>query len=600
MKHKGFCTFLALTLSTSMILGGCGTAGTGSVAVSNESTKVSKNTDDVKSDEAEVSKSTDAVKLDEVETTMYYRTANDERPIKIYFADEKHEIPYFNTDTVKELLENIYHDIDLDNGFKLTVETNGHTAKFTRESGYTMELDCDADVIRFVDYDAFLVPSSSPTVIDILEHYGLIPCLKPVEESSYSRYGSEISFELAPYGIDLIEKDGVCYMPMQTFGDLITSLASYVTFLYDGEKVYVNEALSNNEEALMEKYYEAKVEDSKRSEALTNFAYQELCMTLDYCYGLKEQHNITSFDKFFDETGLKQRLLGEDTLESSKALYDLMYLYFADMHSRYYGNSNLIGKDADTSGKRGKSVSQFWDLRTDFKETRSKVYPEGVPGYEEIGETAYITFDMFDTLPAGVDYYKNPPTADAKDAVGICLYAFSQITREGSPVKNVVLDLSCNGGGDSTTASFVLSMFLGNASICLENSLTGAYMNETFCCDANLDGKFDEADSLKDYRLFCLISPTSFSCGNLVPSVLQNSKRVKLVGMTSGGGACVVMPIATADGTRITISGYRRLGYMKNGSVYDIDQGVEPDYPITSIERFYDRKALTDYINGLY
>lgn len=39
---------------------------------------------------------------------------------------------------------------------------------------------------------------------------------------------------------------------------------------------------------------------------------------------------------------------------------------------------------------------------------------------------------------------------------------------------------------------------------------------------------------------------------------------------------------------------------MKNGSVYDIDRGVEPDYPITAIDRFFDRNGLTQYINGLY
>ena len=39
---------------------------------------------------------------------------------------------------------------------------------------------------------------------------------------------------------------------------------------------------------------------------------------------------------------------------------------------------------------------------------------------------------------------------------------------------------------------------------------------------------------------------------------------------------------------------------MKNGAVYNIDQGVNPDYPISVKERFYDRKSLTDYINSIY
>ena len=41
-------------------------------------------------------------------------------------------------------------------------------------------------------------------------------------------------------------------------------------------------------------------------------------------------------------------------------------------------------------------------------------------------------------------------------------------------------------------------------------------------------------------------------------------------------------------------------GGIKNGAYYDVDRGAEPDIIITSPEKFYDRAALTDYINSLY
>ena len=34
--------------------------------------------------------------------------------------------------------------------------------------------------------------------------------------------------------------------------------------------------------------------------------------------------------------------------------------------------------------------------------------------------------------------------------------------------------------------------------------------------------------------------------------------------------------------------------------IHDIDEGVEPAYPIRDIKHYYDRQALTDYINGLF
>ena len=85
-----------------------------------------------------------------------------------------------------------------------------------------------------------------------------------------------------------------------------------------------------------------------------------------------------------------------------------------------------------------------------------------------------------------------------------------------------------------------------------------------------------------------------------MPNVLRNSTTGRTVGMPTAGGTCLIMPISAEDGTLLQISGYRRFSYMKNGSVYDIDQGVETDYPITTIDRFYDRKKLTKYLNGLY
>ena len=62
----------------------------------------------------------------------------------------------------------------------------------------------------------------------------------------------------------------------------------------------------------------------------------------------------------------------------------------------------------------------------------------------------------------------------------------------------------------------------------------------------------------------------------------------------------MVQPMTTAMGSMFTISGNNRMSFMKNGSFYDIDQGVEPDYYIGNVENFYDRKALSDYINSLF
>lgn len=203
-------------------------------------------------------------------------------------------------------------------------------------------------------------------------------------------------------------------------------------------------------------------------------------------------------------------------------------------------------------------------------------------------------------MPEDVDYYKTPPTKDAKDTIGIILYAYSQIMRENSPIENVVLDLSCNTGGQADAAIYTVSAFLGEGYASLKNTMTNALATGVYNVDVNLDRKYDEKDrGFLNKKIFCLISPVSFSCGNLVPNVFKNSNQVTLIGRTSGGGSCVVLPMTTAYGTYFQLSGPMRLAFIKNGSFYDIDRGADPDCQLMFPESFYDRKNLTNYINNI-
>ena len=65
------------------------------------------------------------------------------------------------------------------------------------------------------------------------------------------------------------------------------------------------------------------------------------------------------------------------------------------------------------------------------------------------------------------------------------------------------------------------------------------------------------------------------------------------------GGSCIILPLSTATEAVFQISGPTRLAFTKNGSFYDIDQGVTPDFVLPTPEQFYNRKALTNYINKI-
>ncbi len=92
----------------------------------------------------------------------------------------------------------------------------------------------------------------------------------------------------------------------------------------------------------------------------------------------------------------------------------------------------------------------------------------------------------------------------------------------------------------------------------------------------------------------------SFSCANLVPWTYKASGRVTLIGDTTGGGSCVVLPMSSAWGSLYQISGTMRFSTVKNGSFYDTDRGVDPDMFLTKTDTFCDRDKLTELINRLY
>ena len=148
-------------------------------------------------------------------------------------------------------------------------------------------------------------------------------------------------------------------------------------------------------------------------------------------------------------------------------------------------------------------------------------------------------------------------------------------------------------------AIFVMSWFLEEAPFSTINPLTGAQRTALYRADVNLDHEFDERDTLAGKNLYCLVSPVSFSCGNLVPCVFKSSGMVTLIGDTTGGGSCIVLPMSSAWGTLFQISGPNRISFVKNGSYYDADRGVDPDVFLTKTETFCDREKLTEFINSL-
>ena len=529
----------------------------------------------------------------------------------LYFVNGVNDLPYLELEDAMEVLYEV-NFYDAPESYNMVMDYDGPIVTVTRENEYKMELDFEKDRITFLDYNAFLTTGDDSILLDILympgyNEEGEVSLFERDKRASYDRYGDMVTIDLAAYSIDLILQDDLYLIPLQTVNDLLLSPSVKINLLYNGELlVLASGGFMIDEETgdlseLAELYYSA--EPRELSPELADFSYNELCLALDTLYGLKGPHEITTFAQTFWEIGFDEPLSSVSPLDHDLALHQFINYYLDDQHSYYLlpspyaGLESMEKHDLDygtATARMDEHMERYWEARAAF-------YPDGVPGYEEIGNTAYVTFDAFTFAFEPEDYYAYGLDGEPlPDTIGLIIYAHSQITRPDSPIENVVLDLSNNTGGVADTAVFVISWMLGDASISLKDTNSGAMSNAVYRADVNLDRVFDENDTVLDKNLYCLISPVSFSCGNLVPAALKASQKVTLLGTTSGGGSCIVQPMSDALGNLFNLSGPKRLSLLKNGSFYDIDQGIDPDYSIDKISHYFDREALTDYINSLF
>lgn len=634
--------FLAVLLSLAMILG-CAAAETAAVP------------------ETETH-SIEAKKFSSYASSPSSLIEGEEAPT-LYFVDGVHDLPYMDVREFAELLANSFTGGGMNPGYELnaTVDEIGKQVLLTRETEYSVLFDFGEGVIAFDDYNA--VTGRDPLhYIDVagtaafLEE-GKTPLLGIT--SSRDRYGEITILNLREYEIPMIAQDGKYLVPIQTLAafflypikagfffngealfmcplssmknpissiaDMLHSngmmtpefeeemknfkgpveektkmLLDYICGLEQGEKI-----LAAYEAALQASLYPlyysvAKIE---RSQALIDYSYRELCLEMDSYYGLKESHNITDFNTFFLQTGLYTRLMSPDPAAADEAVSDMTGYWFDDGHSGFGSRSALTDMEPETT--YGFSSVGMINVHTDVMKIRS-AYPNAALPYYEVGDTAFVTFDSFEITPDGgglPDYYSLAEQGTLpNDTIGIIIRAHQEIFRENSPIRNVVIDLSCNGGGLAAAAAYMMCWCLGDAKLSIHDSFTKAQSTVSYRADVNMDHQHDEKDCLsgRGLNLYCLISPNSFSCGNLVPWALKENGGVTLLGRVSGGGSCVVKPVATAWGTTMSISGPHRISFTKNGSYYDVDRGVEPDYIIRSYEHFYDREALAEYLNGLF
>ena len=541
----------------------------------------------------------------------------------LYFKEGAEDIPYVN---IEELC-NYYFTVEYPEKYKvlITSKNNNYTS--------TVLIDLTKRKIYFSNYDHYIsqfYSESSKLFFDLanVQENDFIKI-----EKSFNSWGAPIEVNFSGFEDFVLcaEIDGKLnyYVSLNTFGNLFTNYR----YVYNGKEVYsVNKIIYNGFDNPKEFYrFDEGTGKKMRSSALTDFTYNELCINLDLNYGLKELHGnkFDCFDSYFEYVGLKSKLLNSDPEIFCKAIWDLCHAYFSDNHSyfelaSYYCGYDIAEKfkeEVETGDETLLTGNSLYEKMVLYKTERQIAYGENVPGLEfsDDGKTAIVRFDHYTnsedydlnaiinetnqklekTTEDICNSIKENYTAIQKDIdTEYYLYCVNKMIKENPEVENVILDMSNNTGGSCRTAVATLAWMLGEVQTNITNSITGAKCSSVYVCDINADGKFDENDTIKDKKLFCLISPASFSCGNMVPAMLKSSDRVVLLGETSGGGSACVYPTMAADSTTFRISSRYVMSENKNGSNYDIDKGIEPHVRLQP-ETLYNKEKICSIVANM-
>lgn len=439
------------------------------------------------------------------------------------------------------------------------------------------------------------------------------------------------TLDFARYSIDLHDDGSQVYIPFATLADLYSDDLFHGA-CYNGKRVSVNTRVQDtNAYNICDPEFAA--EPYKQNEVAVDMAkyrYNELCFLFDYIYGypgrtlleksgMKQYGLDATLDKIEHGKAVKQLLQSPLKTDFLWGMNGLQVLINDGGHTTVLANAaipkaiqseqiNALTAAQANHPEVDRMFSQYvsngmkqQDAYDKLLEQRKQAYGDRLYCISSNKQTAVIIIDSFNDMDttAWNQYYASAKSdADWRELLThyktdnfiTLLYGLEQAKADGA--KNVILDLSHNGGGSTDLViGFIGVLGKSNkASMWSQNVLEGMSYRNDFLVDRNFDGRFDDLDltspkiDCSGMRIGVLTSQRSFSCGNLFPSLMQDL-GFPILGEQSGGGSCSIQCMTTADGFQFVISAYA--SRLTNAKGEDIDPGIAPNIPF-GYEHFYD------------
>ena len=352
---------------------------------------------------------------------------------------------------------------------------------------------------------------------------------------------------------------------------------------------------------------------TERSKETANFTYNLLCLEFDKVYSVKDAKNISSFDKFFTDNGYKDNLKSTNVRTYEDAMAKFLNTAIDDGHTSlvspsifdYPGNTQLTILNTKYPLTHSTTISNKAD---EYYSDRFCSHNFNSEGLKIVGDTAYLAFDKFISsfgTPSNFKSFGNGEDIDELRNTDTCGYIASGIIRieaynkdesNAVKVKNIVVDISANIGGDMTVLPYVAGIMTKDPKLCVGDSRTGQVVEYHYEADFSGDGTYGDSYADK-YNFFLLTSDASFSCGSSLPSMLKGT-NVKIIGKQGAGGASPITTFTDASGLVYKTSGQFGILYKDGDTYKTIEKGVPVDY---ELERslWYDYENLTKRIDEI-
>ena len=507
---------------------------------------------------------------------------------------------------------------------------------------FNIIVDAEKDTIYSPDWDFFLSFSTEENKNsdgEVNKIFGIM-----ISTIDFFQGQQAITFDLNKYGFKIYGGTDDAYVPLCIMNHLFSCL-EYANYVFNGEAVYYADFHCVYFYDSFQKspwYTDENGNVKNRPQELIGTSYNLLCFTHDYlyekpgyygfadtqktCYAdaeIVKKADVMSLDEILNTYApdTKQLLHSSSYKEYIMGINSLFYYVYGDSHSSIliYDNYMILDKEARNETvkkiKLSPKVTKHENIDVSMPISTVRENSGKSEGLELLSDkkTAVIRFDAFyPYLDEWEIYYASSPEPEPNpelvtipdDTYGLAYKSFYTLLNDDTykDVKNVIIDLSCNGGGVLFTIDYFLSAMIGSFNL-YENivNTNARLIINYYGTDLNLDDEIDEEDQkygkkIRDrFNFAVLTSYYTFSAGNSFTCVCAEA-GIPIIGERSGGGSCGVLLAATADGLPYRYSSLDRFTFA-DGTSFENGAPITVEMPYVD---FYDDAKLIAVMKDLY